>query len=73
LASLPERICALRRNGKIPTPFGAEHILEHLKDEFAETYLRSVLPNYCEKTGDYVKKGQKAWFRRVSEGRYEIL
>lgn len=73
LASLPERICALRRDGKIPTPFGTEHILELLKGDFADTYLHTVLANYCEETADYVKKGQKAWFRRVSEGRYEIL
>jgi hypothetical protein len=73
LSSLPERICGLHRDGKLPTPFGTEHIVEHLKGEFAGTYLRTVLANYCEETGDYVKKGQKAWFRRVSEGRYEIL
>jgi len=71
--TLPERIYALFREGKIPKPFGTEHILAHLGDEFADTYLRTVLANYCEGTGDYVKKGQKAWFRRVSEGRYEIL
>jgi hypothetical protein len=71
--SLPDRICGLHREGKLPTPFGTEHILEHLKGEFADTYLRTVVANYCEETGDYVKKGQKAWFRRVSEGRCEIL
>jgi hypothetical protein len=71
--SLPGRIWTLHREGKLPTPFGAEHIRENLKEEYAENYINVVLANYCEGTGDYVKKGQRAWFRRVSKGRYELL
>lgn len=71
--TLPEQIAALCTAGKLPAQFGTEHIREHLSGEFADNYLNVVLANYCESTGDYVKKGQRAWFRRVSEGRYELL
>jgi hypothetical protein len=71
--SLSARIHALRKDGKIPAPFGTEHIKEHLSGEFSGNELNTVLANYCEVTGDYVKKGQKAWFKRVAEGRYNIL
>ena len=71
--SLPAKIAALRAEGKIPPQFGAKDVREFLEGQFADTYLNTVLANYCESTGDYVKKGQKPWFRRVSEGLYEIL
>jgi hypothetical protein len=56
-----------------PVILSTEHIRQHLQGEFADSYINVVLANYCEGTGDYVKKGQKAWFKRVSEGRYEVL
>jgi ATP-dependent RNA circularization protein (DNA/RNA ligase family) len=71
--SLPETIYALRREGKLPSPFSTEDVRKLLKGKFADTYLKTVLSNYCEGTGEYVMRGQKAWFRRVGKGLYDIL
>ena len=71
--TLPAQIAALRAEGKIPSQFCAKDVRDFLQGQFADTYLNTVLANNCEITGDYVKKGQKAWFRRVSEGLYELL
>lgn len=71
--TLPEIIIALYRQGELPTPFGVEDLSQHVGPFYAPAYLSVVLANYCESTGDYVIKGSKPRFRRVSRGRYEII
>jgi len=71
--TLPEIIIALYRQGELPKPFGVEDLSQHVGPFYAPAYLSVVLANYCESTGDYVMKGSKPRFRRVSRGRYEII
>jgi len=70
--SLPKRICHLVREGKLSRAFRTKDVHRHLNGEFALTYLNTVLANNCEGTGNYVNRGQRAWFRRLSEGLYEV-
>jgi hypothetical protein len=71
--TLPEMITALYREGKLPKPFGVEDIGPQVRPLYSPTYLSVVLANYCESTGDYVIKGSRPRFRRVSRGRYEVI
>lgn len=71
--SLPEAILRLVREGKLPKAFRTKDICEHLNGEFTLKYLKTVLPNYCEGTGNYIKRGHPAWFRRISAGLYEAI
>ena len=71
--TLPGVIQKLHDQGKLPTPFGVEHLSALVQDIYAPAYLSVVLANYCESTGDYVQKGTAARFRRVSRGRYVVL
>jgi hypothetical protein len=70
---LPATICNLVSEGKLPAILSTKDVFECLRGEFPDKYLRVVLANNCEGTGNYVKRGQKAWFRRVSRGLYEII
>lgn len=68
--SLPETICRLVQEGKLPTKLTRKDIREYFEDQKPVKYLNVVLSNNCEGTGNYVKRGQKAWFRRLTEGVY---
>jgi hypothetical protein len=41
--------------------------------KYAEDYVKAALANFCESTGDYVKRAAAARFRRVERGLYELL
>lgn len=71
--SLPTRVCRLVREGELPRAFRTKDVYKYLNGEFALTYLNTVLANNCEGTGNYVNRGQRAWFRRLSEGLYEVI
>lgn len=68
--SLPENICELVREGRLPAKLTPNDVREYFRGQRPVTYLNVVLANNCEGTGNYVKRGQKAWFRRLSEGVY---
>jgi hypothetical protein len=69
--ALSDQIVELSRTGKIPTPFTVADIRKHAS-EFSERHIKTVLSNY-EKDGDMVKRGQRARFVRVTEGKYKPL
>jgi hypothetical protein len=71
--ALADQIVVLRRAGKLPTGFRVKHIRPHFQNQFCETHIATVLANYCEKTGDQVKRGRRPRFRRVSRGAYETI
>jgi len=67
--ALADQIVDLAHAGTIPTPFGVEHVREHIPG-FRESHLKTVLANY-ENNGDMVRRGRRARFKRVSEGLYK--
>ena len=71
--TLPEVIRSLHDQGRLPTPFGVADIHSQVSLIYSPAYLSVVLANYCERTGDYVLKGARPRFRRVSRGRYIVL
>lgn len=71
--SLLKTICHLVREGKLPQPFRRKDVYKYSNGEFALTYLNTFLANNCEGTGNYVNRGQHAWFRRLSKGLYEVI
>lgn len=68
--SLADKIVALHKTGKLPTPFSVQDVRKYFQKEYSDTHIRTVLANYCEETGYEVKQGREARFRRVSPGKY---
>jgi hypothetical protein len=74
MPSLGDQVVALFKTGKLPNPMRTADIQRRFRGEYADSYISVVLSNFEEKTGDYVtKRGRKALFRRVAEGRYVAL
>jgi hypothetical protein len=69
--ALADQIVDLARRGIIHTPFGVEDFRKHTPG-FSENHIITVLPNY-ERNGDMVKRGQRARFDRVADGRYKPI
>jgi len=70
--SLADRIvCSVPRE-KIPHQFRVADVRSLFSHNFSENHIRTVLANYAE-GGNMVSRGQRARFRRVSEGLYEVL
>jgi predicted nucleic acid-binding protein len=70
--ALADRIVAVHRDGKLPTPFTTKDVRDFFSGQFENSHLLTVLPNYCE-GGDQVKRGRQARFQRVSRGNYVSL
>jgi hypothetical protein len=72
-SGLADKIVDLCKRGVLPKLFCVADIRKHFGNDYAENYIRTVLANYSERTGDYVKRGQKARFKRVAGGNYACL
>lgn len=68
--ALADEIVALYKKGRLPTPFTVNDIRKHFRGRFSDKHIKTVLANYCKDTGDQVKKGRLARFRRISRGKY---
>jgi len=68
--ALADRIVALHKSHKLPMPFTVNDIRAHFRDGYSDNHIKTVLANYCEDTGDQVKKGRQARFRRIARGQY---
>ena len=55
-AALADKIVEICGRGTLPTPFGVSDVRKHFGG-YAPTYIRVVLSNYCETSGN-VKRGQ---------------
>ena len=62
----------VRQRGKLTHQFRVTNIRPLFADKFAENHIRTVLANYAQ-GGNMVIRGQRARFRRVSNGLYEVL
>jgi hypothetical protein len=71
--TLADKIVELRRKNLIPKRFRLSDVLAVLAGEYADDYIKTALANFCDRTGDYVKRGATARFRRVERGLYELL
>jgi hypothetical protein len=69
--ALADQIVDLAHKGTIPTPFGVDDFRKHIRG-FSENHIITVLPNY-ERSGDMVKRGQRALFKRVRDGLYKPI
>jgi hypothetical protein len=71
--ALADRIVDFVKQGRIPQRFGVQHVREHFGDQYSEKHIMTVLPNFAV-GGYWVKKGQKARFKRVraEKGLYEL-
>lgn len=70
-AGLADKIVDLCKRGILPKRFGVADISKHFSGVYADNYIKTVLANYSEDTGNYVKRGQEARFKRVADGAYE--
>jgi len=71
--SLPDRIYDLCERGLLPTQFRVGDVRQVLGDQYAETYIRRALGLYSEKPGNYTHRWNKAQFRKVRHGVYELV
>lgn len=71
--SLPERIADLCHRGLLPEQFRVSDIRQHLGNTYAESYIRRALVLYSEKPGAYTYRWNKARFRKVRHGLYEVI
>lgn len=71
--SLPERIRELCDSGQIPAQFRVSDVRQALGDTYAETYIRRALGLYSERPGNYTYRWNKARFRKVRHGIYELV
>lgn len=71
--SLPDRIADLCQRGLMPARFRVADIRQHLGETYAESYIRRALVLYTEKPGAYTYRWNKARFRKVRHGLYEIV
>ncbi len=72
-SALADKIVDLCKRGRLPSPFSVEDIRKHFGNNYEDSHIRTVLANYCEGTGYWVKQGRPARFKRVSEGRYTCM
>ena len=70
---LADKIVELCKRGILSAPFGVAEIRKHFSAAYEDSHIRTVLTNYCAKTGFWVKQGQSARFKRVSRGKYDAL
>ena len=73
MPSLGDQIVKLFKAGAMPNPMCTADVFKRFSGKYADKYINVVLANYEATTGDYVKKGRRALFRRVAEGRYVAL
>lgn len=64
-----DQIVSMAKSGDLRLPLSSA-VLVRAFPERKESYLRSLLANYCHPTGNYVVQGQRARFRRVAKGKY---
>jgi hypothetical protein len=69
-AALADKIVDLAKAGSLAPPFSAADVRRHFGSEYAETHIRTVLSNYSDGTGYWVKRGFSARFKRHSRGKY---
>jgi hypothetical protein len=72
-SALADKIVELRNRGILSAPFGVAEIRKHFSAAYEESHIRTVLPNYCERTGYWVKQGYSARFKRVARGKYDAI
>jgi hypothetical protein len=72
-SALSDKIIELHKRGRLSVPFGVAEIPKHFGDQYSDNHIKTVLANYCEGTGDMVKRGHRARFQRVSKGKYSPL
>ena len=72
IGNLMDSIVLSVRLGELPRQFRKDDIRRVFGDRFAEKHIDTVLANYAE-CGNMVIRGQRARFRRISKGLYEIL
>jgi len=71
--TLREAIWRLIREGKLTRRIRRKDLFQNLGGQFSWNYLNGALGDYCEGTGDYVKKGCPPLFRKISRGLYEVI
>jgi hypothetical protein len=71
--SLADRIVCSVKRGKIPNQFRVADVRRLFSHQFSENHIRTVLPNYAPRGDMVIRARQRARFRRLSKGLYEIL
>ncbi|GAM96841.1 hypothetical protein U91I_00462 [alpha proteobacterium U9-1i] len=69
--SLVEKIVAAVAAGKLTGDLTAKKVAAEF-DGYSPAHTQTVLANFCEETGYWVKRGQRARFVRVARGRYRV-
>ena len=72
-SALADKIVELRKGGILSPLFDVAEIRKHFSAAYEDSHIRTVLANYCENTGYWVKRGYPARFKRVSRGKYDAL
>jgi hypothetical protein len=71
--ALADKIVALCKRGRLPTPFCVADIRKHFEDSYEDSHIRTVLANCCEGGYFYLKYGTPPRFERSSKGKYSCL
>ncbi len=73
VSALADEIVERCKRGVLCAPFGMADIRKHFGAHYADSHIRTVLPNYCETTGYWAKRGYRPRFKKVGWGKYDIL
>ena len=70
---LADKIVASARRGEIPRQFRVADIRPSFSGEYSKHHIDTVLANYEVNGYMVVTRGQRARFRRVARGLYEVF